>query len=236
MESFATILVAYLHCLNRKTKYTIGIPFHNRRSKNFKATIGFFSEVLPVRLEVSDEDTFTSFISKVKREVFKAARHGQCSIANPYFRRAYDFVLNYHTRSFSDFAGMPALPQWVPNGHGDDSLAIQISDFASSSSLLLIDFDLHEEVFGELDRERVVCHFLRVLDTFLADPDHPLRLLSLISPEETKQLLEWNRPTMMLLLETMWLRRIVAEGSYCVQKKLFMTLLTVDGLGCLPVV
>jgi amino acid adenylation domain-containing protein len=200
LESFAAVLVAYLYCLNRKAKYTIGIPFHNRRSKNFKETIGFFSEVLPVRLEVSEEDTFTSFISKVKREVFRAARHGQCSIANPYFRRAYDVVLNYHTRSFSDFAGMPALPQWVPNGHGDDSLAIQISDFASSSSLS-VDFDLHQEVFGELDCERVVSHFLRVLDTFLADPERPLRLLSLTSPDEIKQLLEWNRPTNELLDE-----------------------------------
>jgi amino acid adenylation domain-containing protein len=189
---FTAMLVAYLHCLNRRLNYTIGVPFHNRRSKNFKETIGFFSEILPVRLEVSDEDTFIALISKVKREVFKAARHGQCSVANPYFRRAYDVVLNYHTRAFSDFAGMPALPQWVHNGHGDDSLTIQISDFGSSSSLS-VDFDLHQEVFSEQDCDRVVFHFSRVVDAFLANPEQPLRLLSLISPEETKQILGWNR-------------------------------------------
>ena len=192
LEFFAAILVAYLHGLNRRQNYTIGIPFHNRRSKNFKATIGFFSEILPVRLEVGDEDTFVSLISKVKREVFKAARHGQCSVANPYFRREYDVVLNYHTRAFSDFAGMSALPQWVHNGHGDDSLAIQISDFGSSSSLL-VDFDLHQEVFSEQLSDRVVSHFSRVVDAFLANPKRPLSLLSMISPEETKQILEWNR-------------------------------------------
>ena len=33
------------------------------------------------------------------------------------------------------------------------------------------------------------------VDAFLADPERPLRLLSLTSPEEIKHLLEWNRPT-----------------------------------------
>jgi non-ribosomal peptide synthetase component F len=71
-------------------------------------------------------------------------------------------------------------------------LAIQISDFGSSSSLS-VDFDLHHEVFSEQVCDRVVSHFSRVVDAFLANPERPLRLLSLISPEETKQILEWNR-------------------------------------------
>ena len=193
LETFAAILVGYLYCLNRQSTYTIGIPFHNRRSKEFKQTIGFFSEVLPVRLEVSDEETFVSFIGKVKTEVFKAARHGQCAVANPYFRRLYDVVLNYHTRSFSNFAGMAALPQWVHNGHGDDALTIQISDFGSVTSLS-VDFDLHQDVFAEQDCQRLISHFSRVVDAYLTDPARPLALLSLTSSEEVKQILETSRP------------------------------------------
>jgi amino acid adenylation domain-containing protein len=193
LETFTAILVGYLYCLNRQSTYTIGIPFHNRRSKEFKQTIGFFSEVLPVRLEVSDEETFVSFIGKVKTEVFKAARHGQCAVANPYFRRLYDVVLNYHTRSFSNFAGMAALPQWVHNGHGDDALTIQISDFGSVTSLS-VDFDLHRDVFAEQDCQRLISHFSRVVDAYLTDPARPLALLSLTSSEEVKQILETSRP------------------------------------------
>ena len=193
LQFFAVALVAYLHCLDDKPSFTIGIPFHNRRSKNFKETIGFFSEVLPIRLEVSEEDTFVSLIRKVKTEVFKAARHGQSSVANPFFSRAYDVLLNYHTRAFSNFAGMPAGPQWLHNGHGDDSLAIQISDFCSTNSLF-IDFDLHQGTFNPCDSERVVSHFSHIVDAFLAEPERPVRLLSLVSDKEAKRILEWSDP------------------------------------------
>ena len=191
LEIFATTLVAYLHCLDEKQSYTIGVPFHNRRSKKFKETIGFFSEVLPIRLKVSEQDSFISLLRKVKTEVFKAARHGQSSVANPLFSRVYDVLLNYHTRAFSNFAGMPAGPQWLHNGHGDDSLAIQISDFCSTNSLS-IDFDLHQGTFEACDSERVISHFSRIVDAFLAEPDRPVRLLSLVSNKEAKRILEWS--------------------------------------------
>lgn len=193
LQIFAAILVGYLHCLNGKESYVIGIPFHNRRSKTFKETIGFFSEVLPVRISLGDDETFVSLLAKFKAAVFQAARHGGYAVANPYFKRLYDVVLNYHTRSFSDFAGMAALPQWIHNGHGDESLTIQISDFGSSKSLA-VDFDLHEAIFSEQQSEQAASHFLRVLDAFLADPQQPLRRLSLLSPEEAQRfVMAWNQ-------------------------------------------
>jgi amino acid adenylation domain-containing protein len=191
LQAFAAVLVAYLHCLNGKSKYAIGIPFHNRRAKSFKETIGFFTEVLPVFLEVSEDDSFLSLMAKVKAEVFRAVRHGQYSLANSNFQRLYEVVANYHTRSFSEFAGMPADPQWIFNGQGDDSLAIQIRDFTASSSLS-VDFDLHREVFDERDGDRAVDHFSRVLDAFLTTPEQPLRYLSVISPEEAETVLRWS--------------------------------------------
>ncbi|HEY7322509.1 MAG TPA: amino acid adenylation domain-containing protein [Candidatus Binatia bacterium] len=189
MQIFAAILVAYLHCLNGKTKYTLGVPFHNRRTRNFKETIGFFSEILPVSIDVSDEDSFASLIRKIKSEIFNAARHGQYSVVNPIFRRVYEVVLNYHTSSFSDFDGMPVLPKWIHNGHGDDSLAIQVRDFGASRELS-VDFDLHQSIFREQDVQRVVAHFSRIMNTCLAKPEQSLRLLSLVSPEEAEQVLQ----------------------------------------------
>jgi amino acid adenylation domain-containing protein len=88
---------------------------------------------------------------------------------------------------------MPAGPQWLHNGHGDDSLAIQISDFCSTNSLF-IDFDLHQGTFNPCDSERVVSHFSHIVDAFLAEPERPVRLLSLVSDKEAKRILEWSDP------------------------------------------
>ncbi|MGH7835593.1 MAG: non-ribosomal peptide synthetase, partial [Candidatus Binatia bacterium] len=192
LQIFTAILVAYLHRLNGKPGYTVGIPFHNRRTKIFKQTIGFFSELLPIHLEVAEDETFASLINKVKSEVLKAVRHGQYAVANPYFRRVYETVINYQTRSLAEFGGMPAFPEWVHNGHGDESLAVQIHDFGVSGSLKL-DFDLHESIFDEQESKQVVEHFVRVIDSFLSDPGQSLRDLTLLAPEEARQvLIEWN--------------------------------------------
>ncbi|HXG50498.1 MAG TPA: amino acid adenylation domain-containing protein [candidate division Zixibacteria bacterium] len=184
---FAAALIGYLHCLNGHDSYTIGVPSHNRRTAIFKDTIGLFSEVLPVRTVLADDETFASLARKFTGEVRRTLRYGQYAVTNPLFRRVYEVALNYHTRSFSEFAGIPARPEWVHNGHGDESLAVQIHDFGSAESLS-IDFDLHESAFGERDGRRVTAHFQRVLDNLLREPDMPLRRLSLASEEKARRL------------------------------------------------
>ena len=191
-DAFAAMLVGYLYCLNGSETYTIGVPVHNRRSQSVKQTIGFFSEVLPVRVTLAEDETFASLSKKISAEVRRTLRHGQHPVTNPFFKRLYDVTLNYHTSSFSEFDGIPARPEWVHNGHGDESLGIQIQDFASSNSLA-VDFDLHEGIFDEQDGGRVVAHFFRVVDAFLLDPGQPVRRLSLMSQHERERLLvEWN--------------------------------------------
>jgi amino acid adenylation domain-containing protein len=191
-DVFAAVLVGYLCCLNGNETYTIGVPFHNRRSQSAKQTIGFFSEVLPVRVTLAEDETFASLSKKFGAEVRRTLRYGQHAVANPFFNRLYEVTLNYHTRSFSEFAGMPARPEWLHNGHGDESLGIQIRDFGSANNLA-VDFDLHEGIFDEQDGGRVVDHFFRVLDAFLLDSGQHVRRLSLTSPQETQRLLVgWN--------------------------------------------
>jgi amino acid adenylation domain-containing protein len=193
-DAFAAVLIAYLHCLNGSDTYTIGVPFHNRRSQAAKQTIGFFSEVLPVRVILAEDETLASLSRKFSAEVRRTLRYGQHSVTNPIFKRLYEVTLNYHTTSFSDFGGIAAVPEWIHNGHGDESLGIQIRDFNLAHDLV-VDFDLHEGLFNEDESARVVMHFFRVLDAFLLDANRPLRSIGLASPEETQRLLAaWKTP------------------------------------------
>jgi hypothetical protein len=167
-NTFCALLVTYLHRISGNQSYSIGVPFHNRRSRIFKETIGFFSEVLPLRITVAENETFLSLASKIKAQIFETIRHGQYALANPHHKKAYEVVLNYHTRSFTDFNGIPALAEWIHSGHGDDSLALQIHDFGLSGNLML-DFDFHCDVFTHEQSGQAVQHFFNVLDAFLAD-------------------------------------------------------------------
>jgi non-ribosomal peptide synthetase component F len=162
------------------------VPFHNRCSQSSKQMIGSFSEVLPVRVTLAEDENFASFSKKFSAKVRKTLRCGQHSVTNPIFKRLYEVTLNYHVSFFSEFAGISARPEWIHNGHGDESLGIQIRDFGSSNSLA-VDFDLREGIFDEQDGARVVDHFFRVLDAFLFDSGQAVRRLSLTSPQETQR-------------------------------------------------
>jgi non-ribosomal peptide synthetase component F len=63
--------------------YTIGVPFHNRRSQSSKQMIGFFSEVLPVRVTLAEDENFASFSKKFSAKVRKTLRCRQHSVTNP---------------------------------------------------------------------------------------------------------------------------------------------------------
>ncbi|MGH7773246.1 MAG: amino acid adenylation domain-containing protein, partial [Candidatus Binatia bacterium] len=189
---FCVLLAAYLYRLSGNQSLSIGIPFHNRRLKAFKDTIGLFSDVLPLQISIAEGETFLSLSNKVRSEIFETVRHGPYALANPHRKKVYEVVLNYHRASFRHFSGMPATAEWIHSGHGDDSLALQIHEFGSSESLML-DFDFHCDVFTQEQSEQAISHFLRVLDAFVADSTQPLHQVSFLSPEEEQRILiEWN--------------------------------------------
>ncbi len=189
---FASALITYLHGLHGHDAYSIGVPIHNRRSPRLKETIGFFSEVLPIRVQLDRGETFASLRHKVRAQIVEVIRHGPYALPNRPQRNAYDVVLNYHPYGFARLNDMTATPEWLHTGHGYESLTVQIQDFTFSGSMVL-DFDFHCDVFNYDQCERAVQHFLAVLDAFLESPAMPLDRVGLLTPEERQRVLvAWN--------------------------------------------
>ena len=62
---FVALLSAYLYRLTGNKRLATGTAFHNRRSKEFKETIGLFMEVHPLHIEIAEGETFASLAKKV---------------------------------------------------------------------------------------------------------------------------------------------------------------------------
>ncbi len=192
LNAFYAVLCAYLARFHDHWNCFVGIASHNRRRNASKRTIGFFSEVLPVRVSVDEEDSFASLARKISAEVFETVRHGNFPVTNPTHGPIYDVVLNYHKAAFNDFGGMPAHPEWIHTGHGFESFMLQVHDFSSAGRLLL-SFDFHDEVFSEQQAETAMRHFLAVLDAMAVSPNRAIARLDLISPNDCRLLFrEWN--------------------------------------------
>ena len=187
-QIFITILSTYLHHVSGKHRFTIGSMFHNRTSK-FRQTIGYFMSVVPLYITIAEDDTFLSLLQKVSREVFGTLRHSRYALENPLHNPIYDVIINYHRSVFPDFAGIPMSFEWLFSGHTNESLTLQIQDFEVSGNISL-EFDFHSDVFNADQQEWAIKHFIQVLEQFLANPEQPLRDVSLVSTQERTYLLE----------------------------------------------
>lgn len=188
---FAGLFFTYLHKVSNHHLISVGIPFHNRRSKVFKQTVGPFMEVLPLQTSISKDETFLSLIKKLKVETFEVLRHDIYSVNNPTYQRNYDVFLNYHSEgqykfNFNDF---PVEVGWVATGYETYNLALQIHDFGLSESLTL-DFDFNEELFDNQQQTWVIEHFTNLLNSFSSSSlQTKLKNISLLSPKEKEHIL-----------------------------------------------
>jgi amino acid adenylation domain-containing protein len=190
---FLSILATYLHRISGNQRLSIGMPLHNRRSKAHKETIGSFMQVLPLHIEIEENDSFTSLTRKIAKITFESFRYSQYVIRNPSQQPVYEVMLNYHTESFPNFHETPVVSNWIHTGHGNDSLDIQIRDYALSGNFT-IDFDFHCDVFNEEQRPLAIQHFLNVLDACLEDRSQSIHRVNLLSVEEKQRLLvEFNQ-------------------------------------------
>ena len=139
------ILSIYLYKISSSQSFFLGIPHHNRKDKQFADTIGLMMTVRPLQILIEDDDTFVSLARKIGKEAVETLKYSRTSIGNP-GGNTYDVFFNYISASFSDFNEKPAEMKWIYTGFEQNTLALQISDFARTGEFKL-DFDFSCDVF-----------------------------------------------------------------------------------------
>jgi amino acid adenylation domain-containing protein/non-ribosomal peptide synthase protein (TIGR01720 family) len=186
---FAALLCTYLYRISGNRRLSLGVPFHNRRSKAFKNTIGLLMQIFPLRVTIERDDTFISLIKKIATENMAALRYSEYPVGNPRQKQAYDVECNYVVTTYFGYKEAPATVEWLHPGQGNDSLGLQVHSLGSSRNMVL-DFDFHCDIFSEPQRGLAIDHFLQVLDAFLADESQPLRAVNVLSANEKRRILE----------------------------------------------
>ncbi|HET8736170.1 MAG TPA: condensation domain-containing protein, partial [Pricia sp.] len=187
---FMTLYAVFLHRVSGTSQLVIGSPAHNRGEKQFQNTVGLLIEVLPIWVEIQENDSFKTVLERVKRETNTYLRHARPGAATAKVGRSFTALLNYIHADFPDFNGFPTRTEWVHSGHVDSAHAIRCHIYRfNADDPLEIAFDLHQEVFSEETAQRVPGHFLSVFDALLEDIETPIGKVPLITPQEKKILL-----------------------------------------------
>ncbi len=179
---FAALFYAQLHSISGSRRIGLLVPVHNRFSPTFKDTLGLIMEYCPIQIEVTQDDSFTSLIAKVKREVRESFTHYQYSSGLALQDQAFDIIFNMYQVPALRWCGLPVKVERVYPGYGSERLALHVNDSVSTGEFVL-QFDFSCDAFSNVQSEQAVRDFVQLIDTFLEDVTQCISQVDLLQTE-----------------------------------------------------
>jgi thioesterase domain-containing protein len=172
-----TLFFILLHQISGNRRLGIVTPVHNRFTERFKNTIGLIMEICALQVELSVDDSFNSFLKKVKRETRETMLHYQYASGLSLDNKAFDVMFNVYITPALTINGVDVHADRIHPGHGSESLSLHVNDVRDSGHILL-HFDFHQDVFDNEEYELAVQLFVRLVDAILVNTLQPVESLS----------------------------------------------------------
>jgi amino acid adenylation domain-containing protein len=200
---FMLLLTAFyvlLHRYSQQDDVAVGVPIANRTRRELEDVVGFFANSLVMRVDLGGNPTFRAALSRVREIALEAynnqnvpfpavvasLRLPQDLSRNPLFQVSFQLVAQNDSAS------------------GDANSAEVAFERASAIFDLTLNlWEQGDEIQGQLEyntdlfdretMERVVRHYLTLLDAVTDTPDLPVGSLSILTDEERQgMLVDWN--------------------------------------------
>ncbi len=200
---FMTLLSAWgllLSRLSGQPDVVIGTPVANRQRPEVENLIGFFVNTLAVRLRFDGEETVAALLARVKETTLAAFAHQELP-----FEQVVEAVQPQRSLSHSPlFQAMLALNNTPGYGNALNlpDLSFTPLEFELATSLYELSLHLNErgdelsgvvmyasDLFDRATVERWAGHYVRLLETMVADSSVRAATLPLLSAAERRQLL-----------------------------------------------
>ncbi|BAM91286.1 putative non-ribosomal peptide synthase, Amino acid adenylation [Bradyrhizobium oligotrophicum S58] len=203
---FVIVLSAWAVVLARlagQYDLVIGTPTANRTRPEFEGLIGFFVNMLALRLDVSEAPTVAEFIGRVKAAVLTAQDHQDLPFEHlvevlqpprqPEYTPIFQVVFAWQSNDLGAFE-LPGLTvERVPTEQRQIKYDLEL-DLSESGGRIFGKLNFATALFDETTVERHRAYLLAVLRAIVADIDRPVHRIDLLSAEERSLLLAtWNR-------------------------------------------
>nr|WP_254627768.1 non-ribosomal peptide synthetase [Myxococcus sp. CA040A] len=195
---FATLL----HRYSGERELCIGTPVSGRTLAATEDIVGLFLNTLVLRTQVPAGMTFAALLAQVRSTSLDAfshqdvpfervvdALHVERSLSHaPLFQVMFDLR---RVDSALSFSGLSSQHVFVDNGTSQLDLALTATELPDSS--LQLYFQFRTDLFEHASVERMLSHFVLLLEQALAAPQLPLSELSLLDADERRRvLLDFN--------------------------------------------
>ena len=202
---FMTLLAAFAVLLGRysgETDLVVGTPVGGRNRAEVEGLIGFFVNTLALRCDLSGEPSFEALLGRVRELVLEAFEHQELPFERlveelqperdlsrtPLFQVMFAFQ---NAGSASDALAAMTFETWdMDPGVAKFDLLLNIED---RGDRLRGSLEYSRDLFEAESGERMVGHYLRLLEAVVVGPGRRLGELELLGEAERRQLQEWGR-------------------------------------------
>ena len=215
---FMALLAAFGVLLSRysgQDDVVVGTPHANRNRSEVEPLIGYFVNMLPVRMDLSGDPSFVELLGRVKTATMGAYAHQDLPFAkivdvlrlerdpsrSPLFQTSFSLTIPLPSRAPADADGLLRMLDTdspsSPSAAGSASVTTSKFDlglFAQElPDRLYLGMQCASVLFETASVRRMLGHFRVLLEGVVADPGARVSELPLLGEEERRQLLvEWN--------------------------------------------
>jgi amino acid adenylation domain-containing protein len=211
-----TAFVVLLHRLSGQEDIIVGSPINNRSQPEFEQTVGFFVNMLALRVDISGNPTFLELLTQVRRTVLAGLLHqdypsplliqrlqlkrdpsllGLFRVSFNLFKlqqsaEILDLFSLSQTKAIADWGGLSLEPFTIPQQEGQNDL---VFDMMETTESLVAVFRYNTDLFDATTMSRMAGHFQTLLTEIVANPQQPVSKIPLLTEAEQHRLLvEWN--------------------------------------------
>ncbi|RLT97980.1 non-ribosomal peptide synthetase [Ketobacter sp.] len=202
---YMATLAAYMVLLSKysgQQDIAVGSPIANRNFEDIEPLIGFFVNTLVVRGELASDMTFTQLLAQVQQKTLDSYAHQDV----PFERLVDELVTErdmLHAPLFQVLFSLQNVDVQTTAGIP----GIELQSIANHQVVAKFDLEFSmmeqgEVIAGEVvyrtglfDKgfiQRLIQHYITVLESVVQTPDTRLDAVSLITPDEAQQLFSWN--------------------------------------------
>jgi amino acid adenylation domain-containing protein/FkbM family methyltransferase len=201
---FMTLLAAFKALLSRysgQTDIVVGSPIANRNRVEIEQLIGFFTNTLVLRTDISGNPTFRELLGRVRETALGAYAHQDLPFEKLVEELEPERELSHSPLFQVMFAVQnAAMPGVALSEINLSPLAVESGSSKFDLSLFMFESDglrgrveYNTDLFSHDTIARMIGHFEQLLASIAADPDRRIIDLAMLPAEEQRLLLEeWN--------------------------------------------
>lgn len=194
---FMGLYAIYTSRVSGLEDFVMGTPILNRTNFKEKNTMGMFINVVPLRLNLTENLSFGEFASRIAKSSFEMMRHQKYSYQyiledlrkkDASLPNLYHILMSYQITKASEESGVPYDTRWAFNGNVNDDLAIHLYDL-NDTGCIDIAYDYRTDKYGESEIRAVHERMLHMLHQVLERKDIGIHEIEIVTSKEKYEIL-----------------------------------------------